>query len=564
MRILPLTLLLLAGAPTNATAVAKEGQSLFMFADLQADAPFMFLPNVDDDSGRCAGPLAAVVEARTNIGDAARCHDAADTVVNGPADAQDLTPLRVAAWPQAPDDATAIVSVTGNARLMRDGTQFGGTLTAAELRTGIELGVEGLDVARAPGTGGATFTLTVTAGGETATDTLTGEVAPVLFPSALEPPETLYARRAPTEKEVRARVAEAESVWGRLRKQMRSDPATVLERQPSLKRYRDDPSGLKRFAEREIRRAETGERDWQAFARGYKRTLQKAAPTRDFEGAVFAQDAFETGIAATPRGSIRVSVLAPGLLDGRLTAVQAAAAAWPFQELRGPGKAVVVGKDYDATGNFEATPPAPGAPLGKLLVGTTTSEGWPAFLAAQAKQPVVRVDTSKLAVGHVDELVAVIPTKTGWVLAVADPGQALTLAAGTKVDRHVRRESKRLVARLDALAARLKGELGAEVVRFPVLFGPGDGGLYAATGNAVNGVAVGNRTFLAADPHGPRRKGKDVFKAAIATVLEGRGVTLRWVDTMPFPHVRLGEVHCYTNAIRDPGALKAWWEVGGA
>ncbi|MBE2317580.1 hypothetical protein DVA67_016475 [Solirubrobacter sp. CPCC 204708] len=565
-----MTALLVLATTANATAVAKEGQSLFRkaapVADLQADAPLRFLPNVDDDSGRCAGPLAQLVKTGFAPDEPAKCHDAADTVVNGPEDAADLTPLRVAAWPQAPDDATATVTVAGNARLMRDGAQFAGTLTAAELRAGVELGIEGLDVARAPGTGGAAFTLTVASGGETATNTLTGEVAPVLFPDARQAPQTLYARRAPTEKEVRARIDEAKSVWARIRREMKTKPAEVLKGLPSLKRYRQDPEGLKRFAEQEIEAAGDGERAWQRFARAYKKTLQKAAPVRDFEGAVFAQDAFETGIAATPRGSIRVSVLAPGVQSPRLTGRLAAGAAWPYQELRGRDKGVVAG-DYDATGDLEPTPPAPGAPLGKLLVGSDPGDAWSKFLAAQGQQPVVEIDTSALAVGHVDEIVAVIPTTTGkgWVLAVADPGGALKLVPkGERLERGVARGSRTMAPGLDALAARLKTELDADVVRFPVLFGPGDGGLYAATGNPVNGVAVGNRTFLAADPHGPERGGKDVFKAAIAHALKGRGVNLRWVDTLPFPHVRLGETHCYTNAVRDPGALRRWWEAAGA
>lgn len=556
MRILPTTILMLALAapPAIATPVA----------DLQADAPLRFLANLDDDSGRCVAPLAALVRSGFTPGEPAACHDAADTIVNGPEDAADLTPLRVAPWPQAPDDATATVTVAGNARLMFGGAQFAGTLSAAELRAGVELGIEGLDVARTPGSGAATFTLTVTAGGATATDTLTGEVAPVLFPSAVQAPETLYAYRAATNEEVRETIGQTKASWARIRRDMRSKPAEVLRFLPELKRFRDDPEGLKQHAETVIERAVQIERKAQTFARSYLRTLRKAAPTREAERGLFVQDVFETGIAATPRGSMRVSVVAPGILGGRVSREQARSEAWPYQELRGRDRAVVTGPGYDPTGNFEPTPPTPGAPLGKLLVGDAPA-AWTTFLAAQGKQPVVRVDTSKLAVGHVDELVAVIPTRTGWVLGVADPGGALALVPkATRLDAKVVRDSRGLARRLDTLAGRLATELGAEVVRIPVLFGPGDGGLYAATGNTVNGVAVGNRTFVAADPHGPRRNGKDVFKTATERALKRHGVNLRWVDTMPFPHVRLGEVHCYTNAIRDPGALKAWWEPGGA
>jgi len=577
MRILPMTLLLLAATATPAVAQHNVAQPLLTspgpVADLQADAPFVFLPNLDDDSGRCAGPLATLVKAGFKPDEPARCHDAADTVVNGPEDAADLTPLRVAAWPQAPDDASATVTVSGNARLMHGAAHFSGTLTAAELRAGAELGVEGLDVARTPGGGSATFTLTVTGGGETATDTLTGEVAPVLFPSAVEKAEAFYITPGPTNKEARAQVAETERTWARIRRDMKERPGEVLKAAPEWKRYRDDPEGFKRLAQRQIKRAEDLQRNWQRFARGYRTTLEKTAPTHDHEGSgLFAQDAFETGVASTPRGSLRVSVLAPGFGGGRLTAEQAVRAAWPYAALRGRDRAVVAGsgEDYDPTGNLEPTPPAPGAPLGKLLVGTRKIDSgvWASFLAAQGKQPVVRIDTSKLQVGHVDELVAVIPTAKGWVLGVADPGGALALVPRSqRPDRDVVRVSRALAKDLDALARRLAGELGVEVVRIPVLFGPGrDGakGAFAAMGNVVNGLAVGNRTFVAADPHGPKRAGKDVFKTAIRDALAAHGVTVGWVDTKPFPHEQLGEVHCYTNAIRAPGALSRWWEVTGA
>lgn len=70
-------------------------------------------------------------------------------------------------------------------------------------------------------------------------------------------------------------------------------------------------------------------------------------------------------------------------------------------------------------GNIESTPPVAGAPLGKIIVGNATDarsgEEWidPDLLRVfvkQEKQPIVEIDTTWLKVGHVDEMMAVVPS----------------------------------------------------------------------------------------------------------------------------------------------------------
>jgi hypothetical protein len=60
-------------------------------------------------------------------------------------------------------------------------------------------------------------------------------------------------------------------------------------------------------------------------------------------------------------------------------------------------------------GNFAASPPVEGAPLGKLVRGEEVETDLEEFLDVQWVQPTLVVETSWLAVGHVDELVAFVP-----------------------------------------------------------------------------------------------------------------------------------------------------------
>jgi hypothetical protein len=88
-------------------------------------------------------------------------------------------------------------------------------------------------------------------------------------------------------------------------------------------------------------------------------------------------------------------------------------------------------------GNIESTPPLPGAPLGKILLGNAVNPHTGAdfmdpdllrLLAKQKKQPLVEVDTTWLRVGHVDEMFAVVPhARTGFSILHASCSAAMTL-----------------------------------------------------------------------------------------------------------------------------------------
>jgi hypothetical protein len=89
-------------------------------------------------------------------------------------------------------------------------------------------------------------------------------------------------------------------------------------------------------------------------------------------------------------------------------------------------------------GNIESTPPVKHAPLGKILIGNRLDVNIGDFmdpdllrvLAKQKKQPLVEIDTTWLHVGHVDEMVAIVPRSgknTGFSLLMASSKAAMLL-----------------------------------------------------------------------------------------------------------------------------------------
>jgi Protein-arginine deiminase (PAD) len=111
-------------------------------------------------------------------------------------------------------------------------------------------------------------------------------------------------------------------------------------------------------------------------------------------------------------------------------------------------------------GNIEATPPTADAQLGKLLVGNVMFKSLPAagqpgnsngdtwdfmdpdllhLLVQQRKQPIVTLDTAWLEVGHVDEVLAVVPDRggsAGFAFLRASPALGLELLTQAR-NRHL-------------------------------------------------------------------------------------------------------------------------------
>jgi protein-arginine deiminase len=532
-----------------------------------AERGAVFLANLDDDEERCPREMYPAVTPDATL---AGCHDAADAVVNGTADLEDLARLRLAPFPAAPPDAVGRLRVepaaaAASVRLFVRGpagfTALGeGTLGAAALREGVELAIEARDVVRGqPGgwDGTADVVLEVVRPGGRAPplhDRVRLRVAPVVTSHHLDAAETLYVSRV----------------------------------------------------------------DGAAGAEAFRAALHAAAAEAGVAGGVrefamrdrWMQDLFETGSMAMPAPggrthAIRVFLRSPNVrLPGMPTPLRVESRVVYF--LRGRDAAVVqqfeegkpaAADTLDALGNLETVPPyekdGVRYPLGRLLRGRSASLAPDAsfwrMLEAQGAQPVLDVDTTWLYVAHVDEVLSFLPAPNarGWVALVNDPalarrmledlaarghGEALLFAGKAAeatvsevlADPDVKSASEAAAVAMEELLAALKAETGltdAEVVRVPFLHTWHGGRAAAYQPGTTNLLVLSPTRVLAPDPLGPVVDGKDVFRAQLEGALAPLGVGVGWVDAWEYLHLRSGEVHCGTNALRALPRTP-WWSAG--
>jgi hypothetical protein len=218
----------------------------------------------------------------------------------------------------------------------------------------------------------------------------------------------------------------------------------------------------------------------------------------------------------------------------------------------------------NGAGNVEALPD------GWLLLGSTAGPGLEDFLSARGyAHRLARIDTSFLAVGHVDELVSHVvigPGECAYALVRASPRLGLDLLRDDpaapralrrrRTDRFERTQAvleARITASLAELRARqterVAGCPEVPIIALPVLF-ECKGALDAPRAcrsllpNPVN-MTVLRRHALVPDP------GHVPFRRAVETALRSYGQVPHFLDAR-FHHERRGGVHCATNVRRDP------------
>jgi len=317
------------------------------------------------------------------------------------------------------------------------------------------------------------------------------------------------------------------------------------------------------------------------------------------------QDTIEPGLFAFPtaEGSRQARACLSGLRKGSgpsAARLDQQVAAWLRRQgvvTVAPGTPRKQSRWNDWYGNVEATPPHTDRrgrrfPYGRAITGKqhefTMHPGVLKFLEAQGVQwPPIVVDTSWLAIGHVDEVVNFVPAKTkaGFKVLLPSPKAARDMLrellvkgleeeavfAGTE-DEMTLGELRRTISQtsenltIDEAVARLREQLKMELnledsdfVMMPALFQEG----MAVIPNAINSVVV-NGHLLVPKPLGPRLNEQDGFEQAIRAALAGCDVRVVFSDSWNAYHVAGGEVHCGTNTfrrLRDP----AWWtHVGKA
>lgn len=262
----------------------------------------------------------------------------------------------------------------------------------------------------------------------------------------------------------------------------------------------------------------------------------------------------------------------------------------------------------DKFGNLETTPAYTGGgtsyPLGRVYFGDDgvvgPNESLQAMLDDQLVQPPLRIDTSWLCIGHVDELMTFVPapaSSKGFVLLIADvpAGYELLEAMEPSVqlthyafshgyaspaelvgDAALRALNEDVQADyLDPIRAELTSALELDpedVVRVPALFERLYGCPYSSSPMevvalvpALVNLAVVNPEgqapalvvpdpFLRADGEG---QGADPLIAAFRAAMPV-GVDTHFVDSWFSYHVSWGDVHCGTSVRRTP--TPAWYD----
>ncbi|MER6155477.1 protein-arginine deiminase domain-containing protein [Streptomyces sp. NPDC001868] len=580
----------------------------------------LMLPNIDDDSSRCpsTGPKGKpLTDAQL-----AACNDASDTKVNGTADIADLARVRSVPMKSAPAGAQGSVKITAGAKqtrvFVKRGTKWEPVtdktrLSRAELRAGVEFGVEARDVIRdtAKWDGTARVRLTVKSSKGTTADSVTLRVAPLLTHHHLQNAQQLLVTKV------------SGGNYGKLNR---------------------------------------------AFREGLDKAAKNAGitqPTVNFTkyGDIWAQDFVEPAYVSMTGANGKRQAMRVMLRSAQLDRESGREL---FEKLRGRniGAVQVTGAKeseewtLNSMGNLETIPPyAHGErsfPAGRIIMGQRPDTGdKPAkvmrtFLKSQGLQDPLFLDTSWLHVGHVDEFVQFLPADTprGWKIAVADPEAGLKLLRDAKAAGHGSKPmfsipnvpwesisealgSKNLVSdnnlatrRIEANLAVLKRETGvtdAEVVRVPALYTQGrdqvgesqSGGAdetvrlprltrlgtgaelpevareygqqqrldapresqgaaspaapapappvmtSAYVPGAVNGVVLSRTHYLAPRQWGPVIGGKDIFTEAVTAAYSGAGMKVSYLDDWETYHLGMGEIHCGTNTLRNTSA--AWW-----
>ncbi|MCD0447273.1 protein-arginine deiminase domain-containing protein [Glycomyces sp. A-F 0318] len=562
------------------------------------------VPNLDDDLQAC--PSLAPDGERLSDDALAACSDGADEVVNGAADLLDMAPLRIGPKRGLGAGATATVAVDGPAgdaaRLFVQGgdgdySMLGpdDPITADRLRDGVDLVLEATGFAETDA-GFIDVALSVRDGRTVETDRVRIRIAPLLLAHDLAPIDRLIV----------------------------SDNGTAVE---DAERHGYDPAA----SPPPVHEGEA------AFREDLVAGLESAGlegrltmyPTGDDR---WMRDQFITGYASMPGPGgdphtltvvLRSAVVDP---EGSTPEFPLRDAGRPaFTLLQGPDTAVVqtysperVGQDeynalwgsFSSTGNVIVAPPhaaGDGArPAGRVLYGSDGGEAAPDpafvdFLAAQADQDPLAIDTSWLGVGHIDEFLSFTAADNdrGWAAVVADPalgarllealvddglggqglvqgaapdGADLTVAQALEAPEIV--EGNRIAAEgIDAALAVLARELGLgedEIVRVPALFTelviegyPRQDIVANHMPAIVNGVETGTGAFLAIQPHGPLdAAGRDVYAAAAEAAFADAGSRIAWVEAWDYGHAVGtvgGEIHCLTNSIRDQTGTAPWW-----
>lgn len=241
----------------------------------------------------------------------------------------------------------------------------------------------------------------------------------------------------------------------------------------------------------------------------------------------------------------------------------------------------------DWFGNLEVTPPIPGYPLGRIYYGNAGTFAFHPevvdFLKAQEVQgPPIDLDTSWLAIRHVDEIISFIPTPSGKpLMMIVSPEEGVNLlkeldkkgygnelinrglssqttvkaALNNKnlIEYNLRLQTKHL----NAIQEKVKREFNLtddQIIRIPAMFNFGGSSLWP---NMVNSVVVNGR-LMVSNPRGAIINGKDYTQEEFRRRVTPSALKVYFLDDRYYQELR-GNTHCATNTRRD-GVEKPFWD----
>ncbi len=348
-----------------------------------------------------------------------------------------------------------------------------------------------------------------------------------------------------------------------------------------------------------------GDPDTEAYVEGFVAALGdrvEVVPGEDYGCDRWLQDELEFAVSVdgeqrrleTAMDSIRDRGL-DDLPEEALVGVDVAHGVW------GAGSA----NTYDYFGNLEVSPPVTvdgvDYPFGRVYYGTGASQGpheaLRAFLADQAVQAPIELDSSWLCVSHVDEWISFVPDPSAdkgfrmlyadaleglAVLDELDPARELPRYAldhgyptvgSMQSDDALRAYNEELQAdHLDPIRAQLMDELGlqpADIITVPMIFEE-LGGLCSGYASAlvpgminliVANFGPGDDHLLVPDPFfRDPAQAQDAdpmiaeFRARMPDSLQ-----LHFIDDWSAYHLLYGDVHCGADVQRAPSPTP-WWE----
>ncbi|HEY9808365.1 MAG TPA: protein-arginine deiminase family protein [Halomicronema sp.] len=241
----------------------------------------------------------------------------------------------------------------------------------------------------------------------------------------------------------------------------------------------------------------------------------------------------------------------------------------------------------DWFGNLEVTPPIPGYSLGRIYYGNAGSVAFHPdvidFLKAQEIQgPPLDIDTSWLAIRHVDEIISFIPTPSGKpLMMIVSPEEGVKLLKSLDKKGHKNElinrglssqttvssalQNKNLIEynlrlqakNINAIEEKVKREFNLtndQIIRVPAMFDFGGSSWWP---NMVNSVVVNGR-LMVSNPRGAIINGKDFTQEEFRRRVAASALTVYFLNDRYYQELR-GNTHCATNTRRD-GVEKPFWE----